>query len=166
MLQGRLNSSPVYSLNGLGASRKIFCIKPLLLLPPCGEIWQKAPLAATKFICSLWFVSHQLYLERFRDQSIFNNDRNYNLILLCQRKPCIGCSKLFYVSSHSICYKVPQKEQAFSAAPELWGRGTLQLFRNIPSLFLSVSGCRKSPSNQQCHGYCNKKMCFHLGELS
>lgn len=59
MPQGRLNSSPVYSLNGLGASRKIFCIKPLLLLPPCGEIRQTAPLAATKFICSLGFISYQ-----------------------------------------------------------------------------------------------------------
>lgn len=66
MPQGRLNSSPVCSLNGLGASRKIFYVKPLLLLPPSGEILQKAPLAAAKFISPFWIVTYELYSKIFK----------------------------------------------------------------------------------------------------
>lgn len=60
MPQGRLNSSLVYTSNGLGASRKIFCLKPLLLLPPSGEIWLKAPSAATTVTSSFRIVTYEL----------------------------------------------------------------------------------------------------------
>lgn len=70
MPQGRLNSSLVYTLHGLGASRKIFCLKPLLLLPPSGEMWLKAPPAATAVISSFWIVRYELCSGIFKGDQL------------------------------------------------------------------------------------------------